>query len=118
MGGQASMAKLRAPEDVWRRVRLAPGTEARTRPHAIVLPRERQPCTICLVYTPPGSWSVICRTARVAHIAYAVPSVVRLIHRDSTVECGQRTQKSSTAAWRGDHRCWRPGSMGLQPGHA
>ena len=47
--GQTGMAKLRAPEDVWRRVRLAPGTEARTRPHAIVLPRERQPCTICLV---------------------------------------------------------------------
>ena len=50
------MAKLRAPEDVWCRVRLAPGTEARTRPHAIVLPRERQPCTICLVYT---SWVMV-----------------------------------------------------------
>ena len=30
MGGQTGMAKLRAPEDVWRRVRLAPGTQART----------------------------------------------------------------------------------------
>ena len=44
-----AVAKLRAPEDVWRRVRLAPGTETRTRPHAIVLPRERLPGTTCLV---------------------------------------------------------------------